>query len=120
MSEEILRIKIKDTEYAGIEVVPTESGVEIVVTRRRKAASKEPDDYDEPKGEPMLNIDKLRVFCTGKKKFHKDDKAILADLRRFWDFYSPRMPGWKGAVDCDKLWLRWCSTRQGSSVEYDD
>ena len=118
MSEEILRIKIKDTESAGVEIIPTEEGVEIVVTRKPKLVTVSGPHGDVPKkGETAGNLEKLRSFCTAKKEFHKGDKTVLADLRRFWDFYSPKMSEWRGKADCGKLWERWCPTRQGSSAE---
>lgn len=106
---EALRILIRNTEAASIELVPTEEGVELVVLRREKEKPQPSKD----------NLEILREFCTGKKNRHKGDKTILADLKRFWAWYSPKMEDWKGTVDCEKLWTRWSTTRVGNPVDYE-
>lgn len=104
--EEILRLKIKRTESATIEVVPVDDGIEILVLRK---AAKKPkiEFHDERKSEN--NIEILRAFCS-KQKEECETKEEKADLKRFWDFYSPKMEDWKGKVDCNKLWSRWAET----------
>ena len=111
MSEEILRIKIADTEYAGIEVVPTESGVEIVVTRRKKVVSKESGARDNvPKKGSLQHVDNyeiLRNFCTKKKNEPGvNQKQLLA----FYNFYNSRILEWNGVFMPEPLFAKWKKT----------
>lgn len=118
---EPIRIKIKDTEAAGIEIVPVEDGVEIIIRKDNKVLAPKEEPKKNLSKAPIYNkLEEFREFCGVLKKRHEGDKALIADLRRFWDFYSPKVKEWKGkTLDGEKLWARWCSTRQGSSVKYD-
>lgn len=110
--EELFKIKIKNTEAAGIEIVPVADGVEIIVARKVINAEK-------PVSKTNSNLEILRAFCSEKKDCYKNDKTMTAELKRFWNFYSPKMQEWKGRkVQPEKLWSRWQDTREGSSVEY--
>lgn len=104
--EEILRLKIKRTESATIEVVPVEDGIEILVLRK---AAKKPkiEFHDERKSEN--NIEILRAFCSRQKE-ECETKEEKGELKRFWDFYSPKMEEWKGKVEPEKLFKNWQKT----------
>jgi len=112
--EQVFKIVIKDTENATIEVQPTAEGVEIIVKRAEKKVEK-------PVTEPTNDkLETLRDFCSEKKKAFKSDKTMLAELKRFWLFYSPKMEEWKGKrVEPEKLWARWAETRKGGNADFD-
>lgn len=93
--EELFKIKIKNTEAAGIEIVPTSDGVEIIVARKTAKVQ-------ERESKPNLEI--LREFCGRKKNEEGIDRV---ELRNFWDWYSERMEDWKGRIIPEKLWERW-------------
>lgn len=109
MAEE-LKIKIRNTEAATVEIIPTDDGIEISIVRKENPKKETPVQAD--------STEEFRSFCTKMKEKYRKDKTLLADLRKFWDWYSPKMSEWKGKLDCEKLWTRWCSTRQGSDAKY--
>ena len=104
--EEILRLKIKRTESATIEVVPVEDGIEILVLRKETKRPKI-EFHDERKSKN--NIEILRAFCS-KQKEECETKEEKADLKRFWDFYESKCEDWKGEFQPDKLYSRWQKT----------
>ena len=104
--EEILRLRIKNSEAATIEVVPVEDGVEILVLRKG-GKPKKYELHDERKKD---NLEVLREFCSRQKE-ECTTKEEKGELKRFWEFYSPKMEDWNGAVDCSKLWSRWAETK---------
>ena len=103
--EEILRLKIKNSDSATIEVLPVEDGVEILVLRK---SAKKPkiEFHDERKNS---NLEVLRAFCS-KQKEQCITKADKGELKRFWDFYEGKMEEWKGKVEPDKLFEKWQKT----------
>lgn len=111
--ESVFKIKVSNTEYAAVEIRPVEDGVEIIL---KKA------DSDKPVDAPTNDkLEALRDFCSIKKKYFKNDKTMLSELKRFWEWYSPKMEDWRGKrLDAEKLWSRWTETRKGGSVSYDD
>lgn len=119
--EQIFKVIIRDTEAAAVEIVPIDGGVEVVIRKDNKVLAPKEEPKKNLSKAPIYNkLEEFREFCGVLKKRHEGDKALIADLRRFWDFYSPKVKEWKGkTLDGEKLWARWCSTRQGSSVRYD-
>lgn len=102
--EEILRLKIKRTESATIEVVPVEDGIEILVLRK-EAKRPKIEFHDERKSES--NIEILRAFCSKEKKKEGTDQE---DLLRFFKFYESKCEDWKGEFLPSKLFDRWQKT----------
>ena len=102
--EQVLKILIRNSEAASIELVPTEEGVEVVVLRKGKSKEKSKPSND--------NLEILREFCTEKKEFHKWDATMKKELKAFWDFYSPKAEEWKGTMQPEKLWERWNETKR--------
>lgn len=94
--EQVFKITIKNTEAAGVEVVPTEDGVEIIVTRREKDVA--------PRKAEKSNFEILKAFCTEMKNKKGTDQA---ELKSFWEWYSPKAEDWKGTIFPDRLWARW-------------
>ena len=94
--EQVFKITIKNTEAAGVEVVPTEDGVEIIVTRREKDVA--------PRKTGKSNLEILKEFCSEKKAEEGTDRK---ELKSFWDWYSPKAEDWKGRIFPDRLWERW-------------
>lgn len=104
--EEILRLKIKRTESATIEVVPVEDGIEILVLRK-EAKKPKIEFHDERKSKN--NIEILRAFCS-KQKEECETKEEKADLKRFWDFYESKCEDWKGEFKVSTLFEKWKKT----------
>lgn len=104
--EEVLRLKIKNTEAASVEIVPVEDGVEILVLRK---SAKKPkyEFHDERKNENKLEI--LRAFCSRQKE-ECETKEDRGELKRFWEFYSGKMEDWRGKVEPEKLFKNWQKT----------
>lgn len=102
--EEILRLKIKRTESAAIEVVPVEDGVEILVLRK---GGKKYEFHDERKGD---NLEVLRAFCSKQKKKEGTDQE---DLLRFFKFYESKCEDWKGEFKVGILYKNWNEKRNG-------
>lgn len=100
--EQVFKIRIKNTDAAGVEIVPTPDGVEIIVNRVSRAEPSREED----------KVETLRAFCSKKKEKYEGDREMLRELKAFWDWYSPKMPDWKGKADCQKLWSRWLDTRK--------
>lgn len=102
--EEILRLKIKRTESATIEVVPVDDGIEILVLRK---AAKKPkiEFHDERKSEN--NIEILRAFCSRQKKKEGTDQE---DLLRFFKFYESKCEDWEGEFRVSALYEKWKKT----------
>lgn len=103
-SSEVLRIKIRDTEAAGIEIVPTHEGVEIIVTRKPAKAG----GSEEPKGRPT-NAEILKEFCKDQKSVPGTD---IKDLRRFYDFYLEKVEEWRGTMRPEDLYKKWQKTKK--------
>jgi hypothetical protein len=49
------------------------------------------------------NLEILRSFCTEQK----NSGANTDELKKFFDYFSKKMPGWRGVVKPDILWSRW-------------
>ena len=95
MAEE-LKIKIRNTEAASVEIIPTDDGIEICIVKKEHPSRAKESNAD--------NTEMLRAFCSKMKEQEDTDKK---ELKRFWEFYSPKMPTWKGKVHPDKLWEKW-------------
>lgn len=52
------------------------------------------------------NIEILKTFCSSIKNSVDKDA-----LKRFWDFYSPKMETWKGVLKPEALWERWITPK---------
>lgn len=98
--EEILRLKIKRTESATIEVVPVEDGIEILVLRK-EAKRPKIEFHDE------RNKEILRAFCSKEKKKEGTDQE---DLLRFFRFYEEKCEDWKGEFKVSALYEKWKKT----------
>ena len=96
---EDFRIKIANTEYASVEIVPTEDGVEIVVKRREKK-EKKPENS---------NYEILHNFYL---KMQGEDGVDQGELDRFWRFYGVKMLEWENVVKPDVLWKKWQGTKK--------
>lgn len=94
--EQVFKITIKNTEAAGVEVVPTEEGVEIIVTRREKDVA--------PRKTGKSNFEILKEFCSEKKTEKKTDQG---ELKKFYYYYEKLVEEWRGKFMPDKLWERW-------------
>lgn len=58
---------------------------------------------DEEKELKLDNNEVLRAFCTKKK----EEGANKDELKKFYDFYSPKMEGWRNEVRPADLWNKW-------------
>ena len=94
--EQLLKITLKNTEAAGVEVVPTEDGVEIIVTRRDKDVA--------PRKTEKSNLEILKAFCTEMKNRKGTDQE---ELKKYFYYYEKLVEEWKGKFMPDKLWSRW-------------
>ena len=108
-TEQVFRITVKSTETAGVEIIPTEEGIEILFTKRtlaedRKSVSKEGKNKDGGK----TNMERLVEFCRDMKE---KGGGSSEELKKFYHWYAPRMEEWKGTVQPEKLWKRWEETR---------
>ena len=99
--EEILRLRIKNTESATVEIVPVDDGVEILVLRKKEPKKAKKYEFHDER-EMTGNLEILRAFCTELK-----GNVDKGELKRFWEFYSGKMEEWKGTVQPEKLWARW-------------
>ena len=101
--EQVLKIKVLNTEYAAVEIIPTEDGVEIVIKRK---------DKEKPVVKPNAdNHAILKEFCKEKKEYHKNDKTMIKELVAFFNFYEQKIEdGWKGTMMPEKLWKQWIKT----------
>ena len=102
---EPIRIKIKDTEAAGIEIVPTEDGVEIIIRKDTKIAPKE--EPKEAKSASCKNAEILKAFCSKKKVEFAGYTLMRKELLKFFNFYNARVCEWKGVIQPEKLWKSW-------------
>lgn len=55
------------------------------------------------------NAEILKDFCSAKKK---EEGVDIDELKRFFEFYSPKMEEWAKTVQPDKLWSRWQETKR--------
>lgn len=100
---EDFRIKISNTEYAAVEIIPTEDGVEIVIKHK---AQKKAKPVEERTGNSAI----LKDFCTEKKAEYKWDKTMMKELVKFYEWWEPRMEDFKGTPQPEKLWEKWFKT----------
>ena len=110
--EQVFRIKIANTEYAAVEIVPTEDGIEIVLKRVEKEKPVRDTDRDNAprKVARTDNHAILKEFCTEKKAELKWDKTMLNELVKFYEWWEPRMEDFKGTAQPEKLWKNWIKT----------
>lgn len=97
--EQIFKVSIKNSEAAGVEIVPTEDGIELIITRRQQ-------EKKVPAGSSN-NLELLRDFCSRKKKEEGTDQG---ELKKFYCYYEKLVEEWKGKFMPDKLWKRWEDT----------
>ena len=55
------------------------------------------------------NAEILKDFCSAKKK---EEGVDIDELKRFFEFYTPKMEEWAKTVQPDKLWSRWQETKR--------
>lgn len=55
------------------------------------------------------NADILKSFCSAKKK---EEGVDIDELKRFFEFYNPKMESWAHTVEPAKLWSRWQETKR--------
>lgn len=55
------------------------------------------------------NAEILKDFCSAKKK---EEGVDIDELKRFFEFYNPKMEEWAKTVQPDKLWSRWQETKR--------
>ena len=71
---------------------------------------KDSDAYDNGKKEQrntvapkQNNLEILRGFCSQEKAKGTNTE----ELKKFFDYFSTKMPSWKGTVQPEKLWKSW-------------
>lgn len=104
---EELKFKIRGTETANVEIVPTEDGVEIIV--KYGSVKKNYGSYEKQPPTPSLkdNLERLKDFCGRLKE---DEDVNKKELLKFYKFYENKMPEWKPGVKIEKLWEKWVET----------
>lgn len=55
------------------------------------------------------NVDILREFCGSKKTEAGVDRD---DLKRFWEWYEPKVNGFNNRLKPEILWNKWCETKR--------
>ena len=103
---EDFRIKISNTEYASIEIMPTEDGVEIAIKHKERKKEK---PVKKEEATSNSNYERLRNFYMSKQ----DDEDIdQGELDRFWKFYGGKMSDWEGKVMPERLFDQWLKKRK--------
>lgn len=102
---EPIRIIVRNTEAAGIEIVPTEDGVEIIIRKDTKIEPK--DEPKAAKSATCKNADILKDFCSKKKIEFVGYTLMRKELLKFFNFYNARVCEWKGVIQPEKLWKSW-------------
>lgn len=55
------------------------------------------------------NAEVLKGFCSAKKK---EEGVDIDELKKFFEFYNPKMESWAHTVEPAKLWKRWQETKR--------
>ena len=55
------------------------------------------------------NAEILKDFCTATKK---EEGVDIDELKKFFEFYNPKMESWAHTVEPAKLWKRWQETKR--------
>lgn len=55
------------------------------------------------------NSEILKDFCTATKK---EEGVDIDELKKFFEFYNPKMESWAHTVEPAKLWKRWQETKR--------
>ena len=55
------------------------------------------------------NADILKDFCSATKK---EEGVDIDELKKFFEFYTPKMESWAHTVEPAKLWKRWQETKR--------
>lgn len=55
------------------------------------------------------NADILKSFCSATKK---EEGVDIDELKKFFEFYNPKMESWAHTVEPAKLWKRWQETKR--------
>ena len=55
------------------------------------------------------NAEILKDFCTATKK---EEGVDIDELKKFFEFYTPKMESWAHTVEPAKLWKRWQETKR--------
>lgn len=115
---EAFRIKITNTQSAGIEIQPCSDGsVDIVVRYGTESQNNTVSSQNKPfKFHNKENhtveelVNSLRQFCSKKIKEEPEWKE---DIIKFGKFYSERVKeGWKGELRINDLYKNWCDKRK--------
>lgn len=111
-----IRFKIKGTESANVEIVPTSDGVEIVVKYGESqnnygSSNNKPFKFHNGKKTPEEIIEGMKTVA--RKEYQKPG-ADKEELKKFVEFYERKIneDGWNGAFDFDKLYERWLSKKK--------
>lgn len=108
---EAFRIKITNTQSAGIEIQPCSDGsVDIVVRYGTESQNKTFKFHNKEKQTVEELVDSLRRFCSKKIKEEPEWKE---DIIKFGKFYSERVKDdWKGELRINDLYKNWCDKRK--------
>lgn len=104
-----LRFKIKNTEQATVDIIPTSDGVEILV--KYGSYEKKPSKFNNGNKSPEEIIEGMK---TAARKEYQKPGADKEELKKFVEFYERKIneDGWNGAFDFDKLYERWLSKKR--------
>ena len=101
-----LRFKIRGTESANVEIIPTSDGVEIVV--KYGSYEKKPSIS---KGSADDVIEKMKAAANSE---YKKPGADREEIVKFVKFYEKKIQeeGWKGKFDFSVLYERWLKNKR--------
>lgn len=113
-----IKFKIKDTEFANVEIVPVGDGVEIIVhygSNSEKSGSfeKQPKQgkFNPKAKSPQEVIEDMKADAREEYKKPGADKK---EIKKFVDFWERKIEenGWKGEFKFDVLYERWLENKR--------
>ena len=111
-----IRFKIKGTESANVEILPTSDGVEIVVKygesqKNYGSSNNKPFKFHNGNKSPEEIIEGMKTVA--RKEYQKPG-ADKEELEKFVRFYERKIneDGWRGKFDFKKLYERWLENKR--------
>lgn len=115
-----IKFKIKNTEFANVEIVPVSDGIEIVVRYGGREQAGEGRGFKE-KGKEFKErgrersadevIDQMKEYAREEYKKPGADKAEITKFVKFWEAKIEN-EGWKGEFKFDMLYDRWLKNKR--------
>lgn len=108
-----IKFKIKNTEFANVEIVPVSGGIEVVVRYGGREQAREGKEFKERGRERSAEevISQMKEYAREEYKKPGADKAEITKFVKFWEAKIEN-EGWKGEFKFDTLYDRWLKNKR--------